>query len=512
MMLNRNEIEAQLRKGEHGTPQFVHGREVAALLESLGYNDRSVKRLGYPSIFSFAEDLFARLEQDPAPKGALGTRERRSLLAELKYAVRKFSFSLAYAIPWMALLTLEYLRPNALNVPPELGGALSLALIASLIATGGFIQMISRSGHFYYGLKEPALARQTCTNLLNVGLSSSLLLGLLGMVVGAYFHLFGAYYLFLAALNFVALSLLWMFCAVLSVQGIGWCVLLIFLLSALICGLIKTLTGAGNTLLLTLWPVMAVLCALGSMMAGFHRAEKKFPDARNSARPRFGVLSISLVPFFLYGTFYFSFLFADRLAAGSAVPWVSGLSFGIDPAYKRGMDLVLLAFLITAALVEYLSDSFLRFWRRLATELPQADTEELVARLRRRHRKTISMIFVMFVLVALGAWFAFSRLSVAPLPPRLLQTAALGGLGYLMLCIALHEMVILSSVNSTSLAMVAAALGLGVNLVTGYGLSHLWGVQYAATGLLAGSAVVLWSCNAAVREVLRRPDYHYSIS
>jgi hypothetical protein len=513
MALNLKEVEDLLRNGGKGTPQFVDAREVAALLESLGCNDGSVKELGYSSIFPFAEYLFARLQQDPEQEDAPpDTRKRPSIFREFNYALRKFSLSLAYAVPWMALLALEYLRPHALNVPPELGGALSLALIASLITTGGFIQMISRSGSFYYGLKEPGLARHTCMKLLNVGLTSSLLLGLLGMMVGAYFHLFPANYLLLAAINFLALSLLWMFCALLSVQDIGWCMLLVFLASAIICGFIRILTGAGNTLLLALWPVTAALCALGSVLAGFHRAERKFADLRNSARPRFGVLSISWVPFFLYGTFYFSFLFADRLAAGSAVPWVSGLSFGIDAAYKRGMDLVLLAFLITAALVEYLGESFFGFWRRLAAELPQASSEELVARLRRRHWKTISVILVTFVLVSLGAWSAFARESGAPLPPRLLQTAALGGLGYLMLSIALFEIVILSSVNSTSLAMVAAAFGLGVNLVTGYGLSHLWGVQFAAAGLLAGSTVVLWTTNAAVRQILRRPDYHYSIS
>src|SRR5271169_758652 len=155
MKLNREEIENLLRSGETGTPKFVHAREVAALLESLGYNDRSAKELGYPSIFPFAEDLFARFQQNPEPDGASpDTRKRPAALAELNYAVRRFSLGLAYAIPRMALLTLEYLRPNALNVPPELGGALSLALIASLITTGGFIQMISRSGSFYYGLKE----------------------------------------------------------------------------------------------------------------------------------------------------------------------------------------------------------------------------------------------------------------------------------------------------------------------------------------------------------------------
>ena len=513
MSLNPSEIEEQLRNDGNSKARFLSHGEVAALLESLGYNDRLSKHLGYSNIFTFAEHLFLNLQRDPAvanrPAQISG---ERSLLTELQYALRKFSLSLAYVIPWMALLAMEYLRPNALNVPPELGGALSLALIGSLIATGGFIQVISRGGNFYFGLKEPSLARHTCMKFLNLGLTTSLLLGLLGMIVGAYFHLFAGHYLLLAAINFVALSALWMYCAVLSVQGLGWCVLLVFLLSAMICGCAKVLAGAGNTLLLTLWPVTAALCAFAAMHMGFRRAEAKMSGARNSARPRFGVQSISLLSFFLYGTFYFSFLFADRLAAGSAVPWVSGLSFGIDPAYKKGMDLVLLAFLITAAVVEYLSDSFLRFWRGLAAELEQSRNEELVLKLRKRHWKMIGIILLMFVVVATGAWFAFSRASGALLSPRLLETAAIGGLGYLMLSIALLEIVILSSINSTSLAMVATALGLAVNLVTGYGLSHFGGVQYAAGGLLAGAAVLLWTCNAAVRQVLRRPDYHYSIS
>ena len=65
--------------------------------------------------------------------------------------------------------------------------------------------------------------------------------------------------------------------------------------------------------------------------------------SKSSAQPRLNTVLLSifaslalliapLVPFYIYGTAYFSFLFADRLTAGSAVPWVSGLSFGIDAA------------------------------------------------------------------------------------------------------------------------------------------------------------------------------------
>ncbi len=303
-----------------------------------------------------------------------------------------------------------------------------------------------------------------------------------------------------------------MLCAVLSVQGNGWCIPLLFVLSILVGGLIKILANPGPTVLLILCPLLAVSCALGCVMAGSYDAQRKNPQSKDSARPRGGVMFISLVPFYVYGTVYFSFLFADRLTAGSAVPWVSGLSFGIDAAYKSGMDLVLLSFLISAALVEYLADSFVRFWQKLATELPQAASQQLKISLRRRHSRSTLAIFTAFVVIALSAWFVFSRSTTLGLAPRLLQTSALGGLGYLMLDMALLVIIILASVNAISMASLAVAVGVAVNLLTGYVLSHLWGVQYAAVGLLVGSAVVLWISNAAVRRVLRHPDYHYSIS
>jgi hypothetical protein len=491
----------------------VHAREVAALLESLGHTDRSARESGFPDIFSLAEHLFARLKQHPAPDERAGQKGRRlSFWAEIRCAMRKFSLNLAYAVPWMVMLTLEYLRPDTLRVSGEIGGALSLSLIASLISTGGFVQMISRSGNFYYGLKEPVLAHRTCISILNIGLTSSLVLALLGMMAGSYFHLFAANYLVLAAINYLALSLLWMLCAVLAVQGNGWCIPLVFFLAIVIGGLMKIFANPTTTMLLILCPLLAVGCALGCVLAGSYYREIKHPKSKDSARPRGSVLLISLVPFYAYGTLYFSFLFADRLTAGSAVPWISGLSFGIDVAYKKGTDLVLLAFLVTAALVEYLADSFLRFWQRLATELPQDANQRLTLSLGKRHWQSMLVIFAAFVVISLGAWFVFSRADGAVPAPRLLQTALLGGLGYLLLSVALLEIIILASVNAISMASLAVALGVTVNLLIGYALSHWWGVPYAAVGLLVGSAVVLYAANAAVRHVLDHPDYHYSIS
>src|SRR5207253_6456951 len=200
--MNHKEDKVLLMDAQESTAQVVHAREVAALIESLGYTDRSAREWGFPDIFSLAEHLFARLKQGPAPeKRASQKGGRLSLWAETRCALRKFSLSLAYAIPWMVMLILEYLRPDALRVSPEIGGALSLSLIASLITTGGLVQMISRSGNFYYCLTEPVLAHRICLSLLNIALTGSLFLALLGMIAGAYFHLFAGNYLVLAAVN-----------------------------------------------------------------------------------------------------------------------------------------------------------------------------------------------------------------------------------------------------------------------------------------------------------------------
>ncbi len=303
-----------------------------------------------------------------------------------------------------------------------------------------------------------------------------------------------------------------MFCATLSAQGIAWCIPLVYLVSAAAAGCVKVFGHTGTPVPLLLWPLFAVLSAAICVQIQFRRSEKKQPQRQDSAPPRFSVALISLIPFYLYGTFYFGFLFADRVAAGTAIPWISGLSFGIDAAYKRGMDLALLAFLICAALIEYLSESYLRYWFRQADELPQSDGICLVSRLEKRHSRFLLVIFAVFVTIALSAWFAFNHWSGLATSPQFLETVAMGGAGYLMLSLALFEAIILACVNALSLALRAVALGLAVNLFAGYSLSHLLGVQYAAVGLLLGAAVVLWKCNAAARQVLRHPDYHYSVA
>jgi hypothetical protein len=214
------------------------------------------------------------------------------------------------------------------------------------------------------------------------------------------------------------------------------------------------------------------------------------------------MLAYMLVPFFFYGLTYFAFLFADRIAAGSATPWASGLSFGIDSQYKQGMDVALFIFLVLAAVVEYMANRFVRLWFRLAEE--GTDVREI---LRTNYRRSLTVICWVFAVLATGLWLAYHLFAY-----RVLLTAVLGSIGYFFVALALFNLILLLSLNRAERALTLMAVAFACNGVTGYVLSHVFGVEYAAIGLLLGGVVLFTTSHKIIRIVLREADYFYALA
>jgi O-antigen/teichoic acid export membrane protein len=202
---------------------------------------------------------------------------------------------------------------------------------------------------------------------------------------------------------------------------------------------------------------------------------------------------------------YFAFLFADRVAAGSAIPWASGLSFGIDSQYKKGMDVALFIFLVLAAVVEYMVDHFMRYWSRLAEQ--ENDSARVCGLLTRRYMQLLTVICVLFALLASGLWFAYSRSET-----KVLVTAILGSVGYFYVALALFNSIVLFSVSQADRALRLVSFALICNALTGYILSHLIGVQFAAIGLLVGGLVLFVTSYRTVYIVLLQPAYFYALA
>src|SRR5215475_6562512 len=404
------------------SPQLVDPREASAIVESCGVNDRLANDFGMPHTFALGEYIFRHNRTaEVLPTDGPEKRASLSLRDEARLAAQKFSLNFAYALPWTLLLIIEYLKPNLLQLRPEWGGILSLSLIGSLIGAGGFSQAITRTGYFYIGIKEPQLALRLCLLFVKWGCIACCGFAALGFVLANYFRFFPASYLICGCLNFIMLSALWIFCAMLSVQNRVWRIPLIFVIGGGVFALLRSYFGVIGPLFAA--NGASVAAAASFSISGFRKLIHTSPQGTSvPALPRLAVLAYMLVPFFFYGLTYFAFLFADPAAIRA-----SGLSFGIDSQYKQGMDVALFIFLVLAAVVEYMANRFVRLWFRLAEE--GTDVREM---LRTNYRRSLTVICWVFAVLATGLWLAYHLFVY-----RVLLTAVLGSIGYFFVTLAL---------------------------------------------------------------------------
>src|SRR5213592_2464382 len=167
-------------------PRLVDAWEATAVIESLGYTD-------------------ARVQQE---FGFSDTRAAGS--------------TLIYAVPWLSVFVAQMLRPEAMQAPMRVAPALALALMFSLIVSGGFVQAIVRRGEFYIGMRQPGMARLVVEALLRFGIATTVAVGLGGLFVGWYFELFAWPALILGADAFVLMSVLWMVCGIFAIRQQHW--------------------------------------------------------------------------------------------------------------------------------------------------------------------------------------------------------------------------------------------------------------------------------------------------
>lgn len=496
------------------SPQIADAWEATACVESFGYTDRAVAQdFGLANTRVLGERIYAELASASAnPTRAHAARASDTvggrIRAEVGVFLRTFSSSFVYSLPWILMFFLEHWRPDALRLPPDFAAPLNLALMASLITSGGFIQAIARKGGFYLCLEQSELARRICARIRQLGAAVTALVAVGAGVLALYFDIFDGPHVAAGATYYVILSVLWMTCAVISLENHRWGIPVVF------CGgaLAFLLCRAVSSLPILLAQLLAAAAALALAEALARRSfdpERPSPHSERVALPPLPALVYSLSPYFLYGLMYFAFVFADRIAAGSAVPFASGLAFGIDPDYKRGMDYALLAFLLVAGFVEYFSHEFMHLWYEQAAVTGTDELARLRAALQRRHRRHTIAVIVAFASIAIAELWVLPALRFAPLNPAALRIFLIGGLGYLLFSLGLYDGLILFSVNRLRVVLRALWPALVVNFVFGYTLSHMLSVGYAAGGLLLGAIVFALISRRAVARTFRQADYAY---
>lgn len=497
-----------IQRVEAVSPKLVNHWQTMAIIESLGYTDRIIKEeFDFADVLAIGQYIYQRHTPKSVEPNQIITDVSQGLLAELSAFVEQFSRSFVYAIPLLSLLVLGNADTAGTwkFIPPPLATVFTLATLASLITSGGFVQAIARRGEFYFGLDLPHQAREACLGLLSLGMLTSFILGIISLWFGFYLSLFPDEYLILGTAYYLFLSLLWMLLSILSLLSIWGTPLTLIGLTTMFWGIkFKFATGALEAQIMAILITLVLLTIIVFFL--LNRQSKSSPIDYAVELPQLSATVYLLAPFFAYGITYFCFIFADRLVAGWSVNAASGLIFAIDSAYQRAMDLALLNFLLAVPFCEYLAYKIINYWYQQAKIANFTDMAALSKHLNRRYLLSVLAVILFFSLLVALTVGIFEPQPWAIINPGLTWV---GCLGYLLLVLGLLNGVILFNLNTAAVAISTLFPSLMVNLVVGYIAAKVISPEWAVVGLIVGSTVFLiLSCNK-ILEAINHPDYAY---
>lgn len=491
------------------SPKLVDCWQATAIVESLGYTDRIVRaEFDLNDTLEIGEYIYQHHNPSTSTP-SIKTRHnwQANAIAEIYAFVEQFSRSFVYAIPLISLLALSNIKTSDTwkFIPPQLAALFTIATLASLITSGGFVQAIARRGEFYLGLGLSQQAKRACISLFGWGMLSSFLLAVLSVWFGFYRSLFSDDYIAMGAGYYLILSSLWMLLSMLSLLSIWGTPLTLIGLTALYWTLHLVMGMAALEAQMVAIFITAILLSIAVWIL-FGRRKKDDVDGINARLPNLSATVYLLAPFFAYGVTYFCFIFADRLVAGWAVDTASGLIFAIDSTYQKGMDLALLNFLLAVPLSEYLAYKLINYWYKQAKVVSYENVAKLSLELKRRYWLSVGIALLFFALLAN---FTIGFPSPQPWATENTVLSWLGCLGYLLLVLGLLNAVILFSLNLTSKAIASLFPGLIVNLLVGYITANAIAPDWAVMGLITGSIVFLIISQRQVMQAINHPDYAY---
>jgi hypothetical protein len=494
-------------------PDVCDPWEIVAIVEALGYTDKAIQsEFGCPDALVLGQFIYAQRDRFNFGDTAIGNPNTSIKFSdELNIFITQFSHSFIYTIPFIILLILNYLPIDKKVdfLPPVLNSLFGLVTMASLITSSGFVQMISRRGLFYMGLKDPIQANRICTSILSMGIFATILLCSLGIVFGFYQGITSDKYIILAGIYYIVLSTIWMLFAVIGLQyqfaapiiliGITCCFFIfrVFLKLSALEAQVSTISIAFISL---------VILSISNQIK--HRSIKpKF--GKLVALPQLSILIYLLIPYFLYGVVYFGFIFADRLVANVTTVGHFSLISGNNLDYQNSMDLALLNLLLIVPLVEYFSYKLIVYWYDRAKYMTLAEVDSLSWQLQKKYWSLLSQILLYFGLLMSITMILLSILHRSQINNILTIVACLG---YLLFAIGLFNTVILLSLNRLRDVLGILATAMVVDFIIGYLLSSLFGVYLAAIGLIVGAIIFAITSSQQTLKAIDRAEYCYFYS
>lgn len=518
--MNENEKFELYQKITAGKGRPLDHWEITALLETYGLRDIDAKEeFGYEDLFDMAKDLLPYIEKRDDYK----LRSIQSISADgiFKRSMKNYIKGLAFSLPMLVqiifTLAVGYAIWSSLHSDLERATAISLGTFAALIVTGGSAQAIGRKGLFYLKLDEFTLARNVSLVLYGVGVILVILLliflGILNFFFDVYpaamFGVAATYYLLLS-LFFLSLSIFYMFEDYLAIVVLTFVGLLFVYLLHSFLHLSLPISQIFGLIGLNIVVMMAAFLKLS-------RLKDKNGSSEGSILPKPSILFYSLLPYYSYGLFYFTFLVIDRIVAWSAQSATNPYVIWFNVQYELGLDWALLSLIFLMGITEVSIAEFMYRVNDRVTKIRFDDAETFASEIYAFFKK-FNFFFTLFSLaVIIFTYFfiviVYDIFDITFLKNFLKQPTIyiffVAAFSYFLLVNSLMNILFMFSLSRHHIPVKSTGYALFGNFFIGIILSRAFGYEYAVFGLLAGSLILWVMTYRSIREMFQRLDYFY---
>ncbi|MHB8566837.1 MAG: MATE family efflux transporter [Nitrososphaerales archaeon] len=507
-------------------PNIDSVADIVVFLEVLGYTEKNAVDNGFRDLFDLSRCIYDFIDFYGNPEDREASQSSTSL--PVPSVKRRLSEALIMAFPWIGALAILYVFGVSLWLAWALPISITTALIAGvflgLLVSEGPINVFNRLFGFYYyqsNLSEAKRVLKRSYYLLGViliGITAGLYsFGLLSNIPNqlVFFSIIGAATISSHRISYIpvyamkklrqmALSYTFAFASLLAV----FFLLPNFIPHTTTRYLVALVTATAVLSIAPIYYNHKIFTTTSRSSEKVLRSQSLNPVLMNdnAIKSRFRIQLWETMHYYVYGTFFFSILFGDRVLSWIFNPSHTAngivLPFVFNAAYHIGADPALLV-LFPATIIQYVIMAPIFSQLSKETTLKITEASKIDDFLRQRHRlllvtSTISSILVATILIIFAPAIV-SRLGGSLISVNIMRISATSNI--LLSVFAANGIFMLFMNRVKSLAIIAivgtSILGVGGVILAQYGF------QYIVFAYFAMAVTIAILSSVSVRKILR---------
>ena len=494
--------------------------EVAALLEIYGIRDIDAHNdYGFENVFTMAKYMMCYKNSKTYPVKALVNFEELPpfWIRVFKNYLRGLAFAMPMFVQIFFTLSIGYALWSGIEMDQMKATVIAIGTFLALIVTGASAQAIGRKGLFYLKQGEMILASNITKVLLNVGYIVVVMVGIILVAFNLFFEVFPTYYFFVMITFYFLLSLLFLNISIYYMFEEYNNILYFFLVGIVLVyvahGIFKVQLPEAQFVALVFLDILISALAYKKI----RDLKKKDVKSEGEGVPRASILFYSLIPFYLYGFFYFVFLVTDRMVAWSVNLEAKPYFIWFNVPYELGLDWALIVLVLLMGLTEISIHEFMYRINDMVIKYKYKEYKEFNDEIYSFFKK-FNIVYLFFsVIIVFSVYYAvyainkytdyeFTKNFFDSYTPFVYWVSAVS---YAFMVNGLMNVLFMFSFSRQNFSLKAIGVAAVVNLIVGVLLSRMFGLEYAVYGLFIGS-IVFWAYSFAYSvQMFKKLEFYY---